>query len=75
MNWGQLDDYIESVSALKEKYKDQIEIHLGLESEYYTKTLEEKKYLRDWKMWISRLILVVFIASILFSFLSHYIRF
>ena len=47
MNWGQLDDYIESVSALKEKYKDQIEIHLGLESEYYTKTLEEKKYLRS----------------------------
>ncbi len=36
---------------------------------------EEKKYLRDWKMWISRIILVVFIASLLFSFLSHYIRF
>ena len=36
---------------------------------------EEKKYLRDWKMWVSRIILVVFIASLLFSFLSHYIRF
>ncbi|MBR0172306.1 MAG: hypothetical protein IJQ21_05900 [Lachnospiraceae bacterium] len=36
---------------------------------------EEKQYLRDWKMWVSRIILVVFIASLLFSFLSHYIRF
>lgn len=36
---------------------------------------EEKQYLRNWKMWVSRIILVVFIASLLFSFLSHYIRF
>ena len=36
---------------------------------------EEKQYLRDWKMWVSRIILVVFIAGLLFSFLSHYIRF
>ena len=36
---------------------------------------EEKQYLSDWKMWVSRIILVVFIASLLFSFLSHYIRF
>ena len=36
---------------------------------------EEKQYLHDWKMWVSRIILVVFIASLLFSFLSHYIRF
>lgn len=31
----ELDDYIASISALKEKYKDQIEIHIGLECEYH----------------------------------------
>ena len=29
------DDYKKSVLALKEKYKDQVEIHLGMEAEYY----------------------------------------
>ncbi len=47
MNWDELDDYISSISQLKEKYKDQIEIHLGLESEFFPETLEERKYLRD----------------------------
>lgn len=35
MNWDQLEEYIQSINHLKEKYKDQIEIRLGLESEYY----------------------------------------
>lgn len=30
-----LDDYIHSILALKEKYKEQIDIHLGFEAEYY----------------------------------------
>ena len=42
MDWEQLDDYIESLTALKEKYKDQIEIHIGLETEYYSEYHEEK---------------------------------
>ena len=47
MNWEELDDYISSVNHLKEKYRDQIEIHLGLESEYFPQFLEEKKELRS----------------------------
>ena len=31
----QLQDYIDTVLALKEEYKDRIQIHLGLELEYY----------------------------------------
>lgn len=31
----QLPDYIRTVHALKKKYEDQIEIHCGLEAEYY----------------------------------------
>ena len=30
-----LDDYVDTINALKEKYKDKIEIHLGVEVEYY----------------------------------------
>lgn len=30
-----LDDYVDTVNHLKEKYKDRIEIHLGVEVEYY----------------------------------------
>ena len=46
----QLDDYIESIRYLKEKYKDQISILIGLECEYFErympwleKMLEDKK--------------------------------
>lgn len=31
----ELENYVATVLALKEKYKDKIEIHLGLEAEYY----------------------------------------
>ncbi len=40
-------DYRQSVLALKEKYSGQIEIHLGLECEYYHKYLDQLKRLRD----------------------------
>ena len=33
----QLDGYIESILSLKEKYKDQISILVGLECEYFEK--------------------------------------
>ncbi len=39
MDYEELDGYIKSITSLKEKYKDQIEIHIGLEIEY------DKKYL------------------------------
>lgn len=34
MDYQYMEDYIQSILALKEKYKDQIEIHLGFEMEY-----------------------------------------
>lgn len=35
MRMGKLDGYVETVLALREKYRDQLEIPLGLELEYY----------------------------------------
>lgn len=37
MKREQLPDYASTVRALREQYKDQIEIHLGVECEYYPK--------------------------------------
>ena len=36
---------------------------------------EEKRYAREWKMWVGRILLVFFIGGILFSIISHYIHF
>ena len=47
MDYQYLDDYIQSISALKKKYKDQIEIHLGLESEFYPENIAERRELLD----------------------------
>ena len=41
MHKEELQDYVSSIKALKEKYKDQIHIALGLEFEYYETHLEE----------------------------------
>ena len=46
MDWSQLDDYINSINSLKEKYKGIIDIKLGIESEYYPFCLEERKQMR-----------------------------
>ena len=44
-----LEDYVSSVLALREKYKYEIEIHLGVEIEYYPKYLSETlKMLREY---------------------------
>lgn len=41
MKVEELDGYIDSVKALKEKYKDQIDIRLGLEIEYFIDDIDE----------------------------------
>ena len=46
MDWEQLDGYLESILSLREKYKDRIEIHLGMETEYYSHCHEERKELK-----------------------------
>lgn len=35
MRVNQFEDYVDTVLALKDEYKDEIEIHLGVEAEYY----------------------------------------
>ena len=47
MDFEQLDDYIDSINYLKEKYKDQIEIHVGLETEYIPFNHDERVELRN----------------------------
>ena len=47
MDWEQLDEYIETMTMLKEKYKDQIEIHIGLETEYFPFVHEERVELKN----------------------------
>jgi len=42
MNWDQIDDYLDSIRALKDKYQDQITILTGFESEFYPETIDEK---------------------------------
>lgn len=45
MDFDQLEGYVESIRGLKERYKDIIDIRLGLESEYYDYCHDEKVYL------------------------------
>ncbi|MBR3228003.1 MAG: histidinol-phosphatase [Erysipelotrichaceae bacterium] len=47
MDWSALDDYIESINTLKEKYKDRIKILVGLETEYFEELHDEKTELHD----------------------------
>lgn len=44
-----VDDYVSSLKALKEKYKDQIEIHIGYEAEYYPEFEDYYKWLQEEK--------------------------
>jgi len=47
----QLDDYVDTVLALKDKYRDRLQIHLGLEAEYYPKFFPELlQLLREYPM-------------------------
>ena len=47
MDISQMDDYVQSVRALKEKYKDQINIKLGLECEYFEEFIPWLKKLKE----------------------------
>ena len=38
---GQLGDYVDTVLALKDQYRDRLQIHLGLEAEYYPRFFPE----------------------------------
>lgn len=42
-----LPDYLASVNKLKEEYKDEIKIYLGLEAEYYPERIDWLKQLRE----------------------------
>lgn len=41
MRMDQLEDYVDTILALKSEYKGEIEIHLGLETEYYPQYFEQ----------------------------------
>lgn len=44
-SFSELEDYLHSIRALKEKYKDQIEIFVGFEAEYYPQMMDYYKWL------------------------------
>lgn len=46
MDFEQVPEYIQSIRSLSEKYKDQIDIHLGMEVEYYPDQWEELSWYR-----------------------------
>lgn len=51
MPLSQFDDYYASISALKEKYKDQISIKIGLECEYFEEYMPwMKQFVKDKKL-------------------------
>lgn len=47
MEPSEAEEYMASLTALKEKYKDDIEIHVGFETEYYPSIFEEN--LKLWR--------------------------
>lgn len=62
MRENQFDDYYHSVMALKEIYKDQISIKIGLECEYYPQYMD----------WLKQLILNYHLDYIIFG--NHYYK-
>lgn len=47
MNFDMIDDYVSSLKQLKEKYKDKIDIHIGLEAEYVPERMDYYKNLME----------------------------
>lgn len=45
MNLNQLDNYVKSITLLKEEYKNDIDIYLGFESEYFEEYWDKMKFL------------------------------
>lgn len=62
MKENQFKDYYQSICALKEKYKDQISIKIGLECEYFP----------DYMDWLKQLILDYHLDYIIFG--NHYYK-
>lgn len=51
MKLDEFDDYYQSISALREKYKDQIKILIGVEAEYYPRYMDWfTKWIKDVKL-------------------------
>ena len=51
MPLSEFDDYYESISNLREKYKDQIQIYIGLECEYFPKYMDWlKSFIKEKKL-------------------------
>lgn len=51
MQYEQFDEYYESISKLKEKYRDKISIKIGLECEYFPKYMDWlKTFIQDKKL-------------------------
>ena len=48
-DYEELDEYINSINALKEKYKDKIEIYVGFEAEHFPEFIDYYKDLLDSK--------------------------
>lgn len=47
-HFGELDGYIASLLNLKDKYQDQIEIHIGFEAEYYPQLNHQLQMIHDY---------------------------
>ena len=47
MSPHEVEDYVNSINALKKKYQDKIEIHLGFECEYFPEYMDQVVALKD----------------------------
>ncbi|ADL53583.1 histidinol-phosphatase HisJ [Clostridium cellulovorans] len=39
MKWDELKEYVDTINALKEKYKEDIQVYVGIEAEYFSREL------------------------------------
>ena len=46
-DYSEFDDYVNSINALKEKYKDQINIYIGFEAEHFPPFMHYYRYLLE----------------------------
>ena len=60
MPLSQFDDYYTSIASLREKYKDQISIKIGLECEYFPKYMD----------WLNQFVVEMKLDYIIFG--NHY---
>lgn len=47
MKYEQLNEYIDTLSELKEKYKEKINVHIGLEIEYFSRYMDYYEKLKE----------------------------